>query len=56
MPTPETGTGLCNADSYAAVAHADARCAALGIADRAALTEQAKEVALRLATQFMLAN
>lgn len=33
MITTETGTGLPNAESYASVAAADARCAALGVID-----------------------
>lgn len=54
--TTENGTGLPNADSYASVVVADARCAALGVADWGPRTEGEKEVALRRATQFMLAN
>lgn len=52
----ETGTGLPNAESYASVAAADARCAAFGVADWAPLAEGVKEIALRDATRFMLAN
>lgn len=52
----ETGAGLPNAESYASVAQADARCVALGVTDWAARATTDKEVALRLATQFMLAN
>nr|WP_315249310.1 DnaT-like ssDNA-binding protein [uncultured Duganella sp.] len=52
----EAGTGLPNAESYASVAAADVRCAALGVTDWAPRTELEKEVALRRATQFMLAN
>lgn len=52
----ETGAGLPNAESYASVAAADVRNAALGVTDWAALAEPAKEVALRRATQFMLAS
>lgn len=52
----ETGTGLPTAESYASVAMADTRCAALGVTDWAALTEGSKEVALRKATIFILAN
>lgn len=52
----ETGAGLSNADSYASVAAADLRCAALGVTDWAPRTEPEKEIALRKATQFMLAN
>lgn len=54
--TIETGAGLPNAESYASVAAADARNAALGVTDWASLTEGAKEVALRAATIFMTAN
>jgi len=56
MLTVETGTGLPNAESYASVAAADSRCAALGVTDWAARTTPEKEVALRRATQFMVAN
>jgi hypothetical protein len=56
MLTIETGAGLSSADSYASVAQADARCAALGAADWAPRPEADKEVALRNATQFMLAT
>lgn len=56
MLITETGTGLPNAESYASVAAADARCAALGVTDWAPRAEPEKEVALRRATQFMLAN
>ena len=56
MLTTETGAGLPNAESYASVAAADARNAALGVTYWAPLTESAKEIALRLATQFMTAN
>ena len=52
----ELGVGLPNAESYASVAAADARCTALGVADSAPRAEPEKEVALRRATQFMLAN
>jgi hypothetical protein len=52
----EIGQGLPNAESYASVAAADARNAALGVTDWATLTEGAKEIALRNATRFMLAN
>lgn len=54
--TTETGAGLTGADSYASVALADARCASLGLTAWAALTEGAKEIALRTATIFMTAN
>lgn len=50
----ETGAGLADAESYASVAAADARCASLGIADWAALAEGDKEIALRKAAQFMV--
>lgn len=50
----ETGAGLADADSYASVAAADARCASLGLATWAALTEADKEIALRKATLFMV--
>ncbi|MYN42737.1 hypothetical protein GTP55_25670 [Duganella sp. FT109W] len=56
MLNTETGAGLPNAESYASVAQADARCAALGVTDWAPRAEADKEVALRNATQFMLAN
>ncbi|MRW82889.1 hypothetical protein GJ698_02140 [Pseudoduganella sp. FT26W] len=56
MLTTETGVGLPNAESYASVAAADARCAALGVADWAPRAEADKEVALRNATRFMLAT
>ena len=52
----ETGAGLANAESYASVAAADARNAALGVTKWALLTEGAKEIALRNATVFMGAN
>jgi hypothetical protein len=52
----EAGAGLPSADSYASVAAADARCVALGVTDWAPRSESEKEVALRRATQFMLAN
>jgi hypothetical protein len=47
--TTETGAGLPNADSYASLAAADARCASLGVTAWAALAESAKEIALRTA-------
>jgi hypothetical protein len=56
MLTIETGAGLPNADSYASVAQADTRCAALGVTDWAPRADADKEVALRNATQFMLAT
>ena len=49
----ETGAGLADADSYASVASADARCASLGLTAWAALAEASKEIALRKAVQFM---
>ena len=49
----ETGDGLADAESYASVAAADARCASLGMTGWAALTEADKEIALRRATLFM---
>ena len=52
----ETGAGHPDAESYASVAAADARNASLGVTAWAALGEGAKEIALRRATQFMLAN
>lgn len=52
----ETGIGRSNSDSYASIAMADTRCLALGLAYWQTLDESAKEVALRKATQFMLAN
>ncbi|WP_373996630.1 DnaT-like ssDNA-binding protein [Duganella sp. 1224] len=52
----ETGLGPPDAVSYASVAAADARCTALGVADWAPRADAEKEVALRRATQFMLAN
>jgi hypothetical protein len=52
----ETGEGTRDADSYASVESADARCVALGVTDWAPRTDAEKEVALRRSTQFMLAN
>ena len=49
----ETGAGLTDAESYASVAAADARCASLGLTAWAALDVTAKEVALRKAMIFM---
>lgn len=49
----ETGEGLADAESYASVAAADARCAGLGLTAWAALAEADKEIALRRATLFM---
>jgi hypothetical protein len=54
--TIETGTGAPDAESYASVVAADARGAALGVTDWAALADPAKEIALRTATIFMTAN
>lgn len=51
--TVETGTGLPDADSYASIIEADARCASLGATAWAALGEEGKEIALRKATLFM---
>ena len=53
MLITETGVGLADAESYASVAAADARCASLGLTAWAALTEADKEIALRRATLFM---
>jgi len=53
MLITETGAGLANAESYASVAAADARCVSLGLIAWAALTEADKEIALRRATLFM---
>lgn len=49
----ETGEGLADAESYASVAAADARCASLGLTAWAALAEADKEIALRKAMIFM---
>ena len=54
--TIETGAGLPNAESYASVTAADAQCAALGVATWGELDTDAKEIALRNATRFMVAN
>ncbi|WP_308920587.1 DnaT-like ssDNA-binding protein [Janthinobacterium sp. J1-1] len=51
--TIETGAGLADAESYASVAAADARCVSLGLTAWAVLDEGAKEIALRRAAQFM---
>lgn len=51
--TIEAGAGLSDAESYASIAAADARCASLGLSVWAAMTEASKEIALRKATQFM---
>ena len=49
----ENGAGLPDAESYASVAAADARCASLGLTAWAALAEASKEIALRKAMIFM---
>ena len=49
----ETGAGLPDAESYASIAAADARCASLGLTAWAALAEADKEIALRKAMIFM---
>lgn len=49
----EDGTGLPNAEAYISVADADAYFAARGNAAWAALTETAKEHALRLGADYM---
>ena len=51
--TTETGAGLADAESYASIAAADARCASLGQIAWAALAETDKEIALRKAMIFM---
>ena len=53
MLITETGAGLADAESYASVAAADARCASLGLIAWAALAEVDKEIALRRATLVM---
>ncbi|PHV24655.1 hypothetical protein CSQ93_28270 [Janthinobacterium sp. BJB426] len=53
MLTIETGAGAPDADSYASISQADARCASLGRTDWAALAEADKEIALRKAMIFM---
>lgn len=53
MLITETGAGLTDAESYASVAAADARCIRLGLTAWAALAEADKEIALRRATLFM---
>ena len=53
MLITETGAGLADAESYASVAAADARCASLGLTAWAGLAEADKEIALRRATLFM---
>ncbi|OEZ50348.1 hypothetical protein JAB1_14630 [Janthinobacterium sp. MP5059B] len=49
----ETGAGLPDAESYASIAAADARCASLGLTAWAALADGDKEIALRKAMIFM---
>lgn len=49
----EDGTGLANAESYAAVADADTRLANLGMTDWALLVTAEKEQALRRAAAYM---
>ena len=53
MLTIETGAGAPDADSYASITQADARCASLGLTTWAALAEADKEIALRKAMIFM---
>lgn len=53
MLITETGAGLADAESYASVAAADARCVSLGLTAWAALTDADKEIALRKAMIFM---
>lgn len=53
MITLEPGIGLPDAESYASVSAADARCASLGLTAWVALAEAAKEIALRKAMIFM---
>lgn len=50
----EDGTGMETAESYASVAQADARLAALGMTNWATLTTTEKEQALRRATVYMV--
>lgn len=49
----ETGAGLGDAETYASIAAADARCASLGKSAWMALAEADKEIALRKAMLFM---
>jgi len=49
----EDGTGKADAESYASVAYADARMAAMGMTIWTELNEPEKEQALRRATQYM---
>jgi hypothetical protein len=53
MLTIETGAGAPDADSYASITQADARCASLGLTTWAALAEADREIALRKAMIFM---
>ena len=53
MIITETGAGLPDAESYASVAAADARCASLGSTAWAGLADADKEIALRKAMNFM---
>ena len=53
MLTIETGAGAPDADSYASITQADARCASLGLTAWAALVDADKEIALRKAMIFM---
>jgi hypothetical protein len=53
MLITETGAGLADAESYASVAAADARCVSLGSTAWAGLAEADKEIALRKAMVFM---
>lgn len=49
----EDGTGLVNAESYISVLQADEYHAAMGNTSWAAATEEAREIALRKATQYV---
>src|SRR5438874_13139048 len=49
----ETGAGLADAESYASVAAADTRMAALGLTNWATLTTTEREQALRRSTQYI---
>lgn len=50
----EDGTGKVDAESYATVAEADTRLAAFGVTAWAGYTTSAKEIRLRLATDYMV--
>lgn len=50
----EDGTGKIDAESYASVAEADTRLAAFGNTAWAAYTTSAKEIRLRIATDYMV--